>query len=94
MAVLDELKLFAHALVDAIGFTDPRAQQLHELADAIGAGVEEVHKVREEESAPAEGPGLAAEPIPAPPAPEPAPAPLPEPGPPPAPFGTESAPGG
>jgi hypothetical protein len=87
MAVLDDLKLFAHALVDAIGFTDPRAQQLHELADAIGATVEEVHKVREEEQAPAEGPGPAPEPAPAPPPPAPEP-------PPPAPFGTETAPYG
>jgi hypothetical protein len=87
MAVLDDVKVFAHALVDAIGFTDPRAQQLHELADAIGAGVEEVHKVREEEQAPAEGPGPAPEPTPAPPLPESASSP-------PAPFGTESAPYG
>jgi hypothetical protein len=88
MAVLDDLKVFAHALVDAIGFTDPRAQQLHELADAIGAGVEEVHKVREEEAA---APAMTVSPEPAP-APEPTPAPpAPEP---PLPFGTESAPYG
>jgi hypothetical protein len=91
MAVLDDVKVFAHALVDAIGFTDPRAQQLHELADAIGAGVEEVHKVKEEEAA---APAMTVSPEP-PPAPEPTPAPPPAPAPPPpAPFGTESAPYG